>query len=123
MYENILGINADEKAPGYKHIIIRPRPGGGITFAKGELESMYGRIASSWRLEDSRFRLSVAVPANTTATVYIPAASEQDVTERGKPASQAEGVKFLRMENGAAVFEVGSGNYEFASKLPQGAEG
>ena len=123
MYENILGINADEKAPGYKHIIIRPRPGGGITFAKGELESMYGRIASSWRLEDSRFRLSVAVPANTTATVYIPAASEQDVTERGKPASQAEGVKFLRMEDGAAVFEVGSGNYEFASKLPQGAEG
>ena len=55
----------------------------------------------------------MTVPPNTTAEVYVPARSEQSVTEGGGPASKAAGVKFLRMEDGAAVFEVVSGKYEF----------
>jgi alpha-L-rhamnosidase len=39
------------------------------------------------------------------------------VTESGKPASEAKGVKFLRMENKAAVYAVGSGSYQFQSPL------
>ncbi|WP_329280015.1 hypothetical protein [Streptomyces sp. NBC_01451] len=35
------------------------------------------------------------------------------VTEGGGPVGKAKGVRFLRMENGAAVFEVGSGSYRF----------
>jgi alpha-L-rhamnosidase len=50
---------------------------------------------------------------NTTATVYVPAVDQAGITESGKPAAQAEGVKFLRMEKGAAVYEVGSGSYVF----------
>ena len=45
--------------------------------------------------------------------VYVPAADAATVTESGKPASQAEGVRFLRMEKDAAVYEVGSGDYLF----------
>jgi alpha-L-rhamnosidase len=37
------------------------------------------------------------------------------VTEGGKPAGSAEGVKFLRMDGDAAVFEVGAGQYRFQS--------
>jgi alpha-L-rhamnosidase len=61
--------------------------------------------------------MEVTIPANTTATVYVPVASKNadGVTESGKPALKADGVKFLRMENGAAVYEVGAGFYRFGS--------
>ena len=55
--------------------------------------------------------------ANTTATVYVPTADARSVTESGAPAATAAGVKFLRMEGGAAVFEVASGDYHFVSAL------
>jgi alpha-L-rhamnosidase len=63
-------------------------------------------------------KLEVTIPINTTATVYVPAKDADGVTESGKPAAKAAGVKFLRMENRAAVYEVGSGTYHFQSKLP-----
>jgi alpha-L-rhamnosidase len=57
------------------------------------------------------------VPPNATATVFVPAKDAAGVTESGKPAAEAEGVKFLRTENGAAVYAVGSGTYQFQSQL------
>jgi len=55
----------------------------------------------------------VTVPANATATVHVPASSADAVTESGAAASKAEGVSFVGMRDGAAVFEVGAGTYEF----------
>jgi alpha-L-rhamnosidase len=63
------------------------------------------------------FRWKVTIPANTTATVYVPAAGVGSVTENGKPATQARGVSLMTTENGRAVFRVGSGNYSFESRL------
>ena len=64
----------------------------------------------------------VVVPVNTTATVCVPAADPTAVTESGKPASQAEGVKFLQTEGGLADFEVGSGTYKFVSESDRYAQ-
>jgi alpha-L-rhamnosidase len=61
--------------------------------------------------------MDVTIPVNTTATVYVPAKDAAGVTESGKPAAKAEGVKVLQMENDAAVFAVGSGHYHFQSNL------
>jgi alpha-L-rhamnosidase len=112
-YQTLAGINADPAQPGFKHVIIRPQPVGDLTWVKAHHDSPYGRIASSWKREAGNLKLDVTIPANTTATVYVPAKDETGVTESGKPASKADGVKFLRLENGAAVYEVGSGNYKF----------
>jgi alpha-L-rhamnosidase len=73
-------------------------------------------------LDGSKLMLDVTIPANTTATVFVPAKDASAVTESGKPVTKAEGVKFLRMENGAAVYAVGSGTYRFESALPEAAE-
>ena len=62
--------------------------------------------------------LDVTIPANTTATVYLPVADPAGVTEGGRPVTQAEGVKFLRNEGGASLFEVGAGEYRFAMPWP-----
>jgi alpha-L-rhamnosidase len=58
--------------------------------------------------------LTVTIPPNTTATVFVPANDGGSVSEGGKPPGTASGVKFMRMDNGSAVCQVGSGEYRFA---------
>jgi alpha-L-rhamnosidase len=115
LFNTVAGIDTD--GPGYRQVIVRPRPGG-ITSAKASYESINGTIVSDWRLRDGTFTLNVTIPANTTATVYVPAGSAETVTEGGRPATRAETVRFLRMDQGNAVFAIGSGRYQFVSKLP-----
>jgi alpha-L-rhamnosidase len=103
MYRTILGINPDETKPGYKHFTIRPVPGGGLSYAKGIYHSIRGEIKSAWKLDGDTFSLEITVPPNTAATVYVPAGEK---LKGGQP---------VRFENGAAVFEVGSGTYQFVS--------
>jgi alpha-L-rhamnosidase len=63
--------------------------------------------------------MAVTIPANTTATVYVPAQAAEDVTVNGKSVRDAEYVSLLKMEEGQAVLKVGSGNYTFESNRPQ----
>lgn len=116
IYAVIGGIDLDPEQPGYKHIIMRPKPGGGLTHAKAGLHSMYGFIRSEWTLQNQAFDWQITVPANTTATVYVPAKDRSHVTENGQPVKNTKEVTFLRMENGFAVFAVISGSYVFSSQ-------
>jgi len=111
MFENIGGINTD--GPGFKRILIRPRPGGKIRWARVTYRSIRGLIVSDWKIRDNRFELKISIPANTTATVFIPAKDPADIREGGMPADKADGVEFLRLEEGNAVFAVESGDYNF----------
>jgi len=117
LYEDVAGIRADPAQPGFKHILIKPSIGVGLDWVKAHHDSPYGRIVSNWKRESGKLSMDVAIPPNTTATVFVPAKDAASITESGKPAGEAEGVKFLRMENNAAVYAVGSGNYEFQSQL------
>jgi alpha-L-rhamnosidase len=118
-YQGLAGIRPDPAAPGFKHSIIKPAVVGDLTWVKCRHDSPYGRIASNWKREGDKLMLEVAIPANTTATVYVPAKARAGVTESGKPIDKAAGVNFLRMENNAAVYAVGSGKYQFESALPE----
>ena len=117
LYQSVLGIRPDPTGPGFKKFILAPQPdlATGSTSAQGSYDSSYGRIVSDWACENGRFSLQAVVPPNTTATVFVPAKDAGNVTESGKPAVQSEGVKFLRMEANAAIFEVASGRYHFIS--------
>ena len=118
MYNYSLGIQRDENKPGFKHFILQPTPDptGQMTFAKGHYDSMYGRIESGWRVENKSLIYSATVPANATATLYLPTISEKTITESGKAVNAVIGVKFVKYENGKAVFELQSGKYEFKSE-------
>jgi alpha-L-rhamnosidase len=113
MYRVILGINNDDAHPAYEHFVIRPYPGGGLKWARGFYESIRGTIESGWSIAAGKLRVNVKIPANTTATVYVPARDLASVREGVRAASVATGVKFLRIESGAAVFLVQSGSYSF----------
>jgi alpha-L-rhamnosidase len=114
LYRVVAGVDADPERPGFKHILLRPRPGGGLTYAKAAYDSMYGRIVSHWWVKDDRFAWQVTIPPNTTATVYVPASENAQITEGGMAADEAEGMTYLRREAEAAVFEVASGTYDFS---------
>ncbi len=70
MYQHIAGIRAG--APGYKKIVIKPVIGGGLTWAEGDYECPYGRIHCKWALSGDKLEMTVNIPQNTTADVYVP---------------------------------------------------
>jgi alpha-L-rhamnosidase len=115
-YQGLAGIRPDPTAPGFKKIIIKPAVVGDLIWVKCHHDSPYGSIVSNWKKEGDQLTMEVTIPANTTATVYVPAKDASGVTESGSSAMEARGVKFLRRESGAAVYEVASGCYRFCSE-------
>lgn len=113
MYRVVAGLNPDPDAPGYKHAIIHPRPGGGLDHARAEYDSMYGRVASHWKITGGNFELCVRIPANTSASVFLPTATLEQITESGKPVASAEYVQFVSCQNGLTELAVSSGEYHF----------
>lgn len=77
-YEALAGINPDPAKPGFKHIIIRPRPVGDLKWVSAWHRSPYGVIRSSWKREEGKFLLDIEIPANTTATIYLPDGTVQE---------------------------------------------
>jgi alpha-L-rhamnosidase len=114
-YKDLCGIDCDPAGPGFKKIIIKPQHVGDLTWARAGYDSIRGKILSEWQRNGDRLSLTISLPPNTTATVFVPAKSADAVTESGKPAQRAVGVKFLRQANGCAVFAVESGEYVFES--------
>lgn len=113
MVENIGGIR--NNGPAYKKIIIAPQPGGRVDNAQVYYQSIRGKIQTTWKQSGSTLVLEVLIPANTTATVIIPAFAPEDVTESGKPIKEVPGIQFVRMEKNRIVLEVPSGLYNFIS--------
>jgi alpha-L-rhamnosidase len=107
MYSTVGGIELDEANPGYKHFFIRPRPGGGLSSAKATLDSIHGPIASEWKVVNGKLTLSVAIPVNTSATVYLPSNDGIQLDGAAPPAAAADG-----------GYELGSGSYVFTVNAP-----
>ena len=95
------GLEIDEKKPGYKHSVIYPRFGGGLSYLKAKYESIYGTVKSFWEVEGNTTILHVAVPANTTATLCLDGAEE---------VVEADGLEFVKAD-GCMTAEAGSGEY------------
>jgi alpha-L-rhamnosidase len=110
MYEVVAGIDIDFAAPGYRRILIQPQPGGGLTHVKARHATMYGGVATDWQISDNQFRLAVDIPANTSATVRLPKAVLDKVSESGN--SLTESFKGTQVGD-VVVVEIGSGRYLF----------
>jgi alpha-L-rhamnosidase len=112
-YRSLLGINPG--APAFEKVIIHPQPAGRLRFAKGSYNSVRGLVGSSWRIEGRRLKLTVEIPANTSAEIWVPVRGEGNVTESGNPVATVKDIKLLRQEKGYFVYETGSGRYTFES--------
>ena len=113
LYAWVAGIRPGPDEPGFGHMIIDPHPGPGLDWARASVDSLYGRIGCGWKRTGKALDITVDIPANARATVQIPAASVESVSESGGPAAQAPGVTGAAYRNGRAVFDIGSGSYCF----------
>ncbi len=116
MYRHILGINPDEERPGYARFVLRPRPGGSLTWAEGSYESMYGTIAVWWDLSDEQFTYSAVIPSNTSATVVMPTDNPESIRINGKPAARTAQPD-TAVCAGATAFRLPAGTYRFEVNL------
>lgn len=114
MYRSMVGLDTYEDGPGYKHIKIQPHIGGGFTHANASLETYYGKLSSGWKLEADKTLMDVEIPANTTATVFIPASSAAAITEAGGTLPVLQNAK--TPVKGYVELELGSGIYHFSIK-------
>lgn len=112
MYRAILGINQAEGSVAWKNIILRPRVGGGMTWARGSYHSINGPIESAWKLSGSSFEMTFRIPPGCSAEVHVPANLDVTLTDlddrdlAGSPAIHALGVR-----GDSTLFAVPSGSY------------
>lgn len=101
LYRVVLGIEADENEPGYRHAILSPQTGEAFTYAQGSFKSVYGEIKVHWEKADGRTRLFIQVPVNTRATVIL---------EEGATDVKSRELTFVR-KDGRYRAECGSGSW------------
>jgi len=116
MYRTLAGLDTDESAPGYKRLLVKPHAGGGLTHATASLETNYGKAASGWRIDGDSLEVTVTVPANTGATILLPAASADGVAEGGQPLRSSPDIRLTGIAQGRLRVETGSGTYRFRMK-------
>ena len=113
--QGLAGIRPDPENPGFQNAIIQPAFLEELEFVNGSHDSLYGRIESNWKREGDTIIMTLKIPANSSATVYVPAKAASDVTVNGEAVTQADHVTFLKMENNRAVLKVSSGDYTIRS--------
>jgi alpha-L-rhamnosidase len=102
-YQYLAGI----RPPGETRLfVVRPYMPSALSFVRASIETMYGRVASSWRRTAGGLSLEVTVPVNTTARVEVPVSEGQTVVA-------PKGARRLGDAEGRTVFEVGSGRHRF----------
>ena len=111
-YRSLLGINTLE--PGFEKFIIKPQPAGDLSFARGSYQSIQGKIGVEWKIVEDKFILSIEVPVNTSAKIFIPSSSGI-VTESGKEID-SDAVSDHGFRNGYITLSIGSGKYQFETR-------
>ncbi|MEU4489066.1 family 78 glycoside hydrolase catalytic domain [Streptomyces purpurascens] len=121
MYTHMAGIARDPDSPGFKHFLLQPHldPTGRITRVAGSYESPYGEISSAWEVVEAGRALAyeAVVPANSEATLRLPAASADAVREGRTPLARVPGVRFLGFEDGVCGYRLPSDRYRLTVAL------
>ncbi len=117
MYRGIAGIDTYASFPGYKKISIMPHPGGNFSYVNADLETNYGLVSSHWKINGNQFVLDIDIPANTSASIYLPTSNASSIMESGKTITGKNGMQLKGMEGIYQVLELGSGKYHFTSDL------
>ena len=108
-YTGLGGIKQEEHSVAFQNIIIRPEIIGDITWVKSSYQSPYGLIRSDWKKENNILEMKVEIPANTSATIYLPTNQEGSVTENGKKTTvskTADSKYFCKVGSGSYIFRM-----------------
>ena len=110
LYRTVAGIDLDPEQPGFAHVVVRPQPGGGLTWARATYAGVRGEIASGWELDGGTLTLRVTIPPGSTATIAVPTSDPDAVMEGDGPAASAAGLSpFSREARRGGIYGGGGG--------------
>lgn len=116
-YRYLAGIKLGHDDNGEVWIEISPSVVDALDNAGATYDSLYGTVASSWRRDGADIVFDIEIPANCNATVRLPlSVAGAVITESGKDAARAKGVRQVSRSANEAAFEIGSGKYLFKVK-------
>jgi alpha-L-rhamnosidase len=112
LFRRMAGI--DTRTPGFEQIVIRPVVDPRVKEGGGNYDSVMGLISTNW-IQDTAgtFTLDVTIPANTLATVHVPASPKSKVTESRRDVTRRDDMRIASRLDHEVVIEVGSGSYRF----------
>lgn len=116
LFSGLGGIRQRENSFGFKHIVIHPEPVGDIREARTTYQSPYGLIVSDWKDNNNEFTIRVEVPANSRASVYLPSANTEYITESGIKLKDVASINFRTEGDKCTIVTIGSGTYHFKVK-------
>lgn len=116
MYRQMVGLDTYEDGVGYKHSKVQPHIGGSFTHAAASLQTYYGKLSSGWKIQGDDILFDVTIPANTTASVFIPTKAASKVSENGAALSAVAGLQVIGQKEEYLETKLGSGEYHFIIK-------
>ena len=116
MYRQMVGLDTYEDGVGYKHSKVQPHIGGSFTHAAASLQTYYGKLSSGWKIQGDDILFDVTIPANTTASVFIPTKAASKVSENGAALSAVVGLQVIGQKEEYLETKLGSGEYHFIIK-------
>lgn len=75
LFGRMCGINV----AGENKFLLTPCPGGSVTFASAEYDSVYGKVKCGWKKDGNGYVYEISVPANTVATVKLPDGTTEEI--------------------------------------------
>lgn len=117
LYGDLVGIRPDPLGTAFSRIIVHPTPVPDVTWAKASYNSVRGRIQTAWSTKGDRFHLEVLIPANTTATVYMPSKSEGTIRITNPASRSFTMMVGQRKQDGYEIVLLPSGRFVLDSLL------
>lgn len=112
-YYSLAGIRQTPGMHGFKEIVIKPDLVKGLSYVSASCRTVQGRIISEWKRNGKGYIISITIPANTTARVYLPVKDADAVTEGGKGIKGRRDMDVETTAEGEIVVKVGGGTYVF----------
>jgi alpha-L-rhamnosidase len=118
LYRGVAGLDQAPGSVAWADLAFRPRPGGNLTRASAEYDSVRGLVGSGWRIDGEEFRFEVLVPPGAGATVTVPTSQPDRVRESDEPVENTEGIRDVEFGDGELRCRVGPGRYIFTAPRP-----
>ena len=87
VYRHVAGIAPDRARPGYRHVLLAPKPARGIDWANAAIETSYGHAAIGWRLDGDALTVDVELPFGTSGEFTAPVTAASVVSVDGQRAN------------------------------------
>jgi alpha-L-rhamnosidase len=123
LFGRVAGIDQTAGSVAYQELLLRPLPGGRLTWARAEQETARGRVACGWAITDGRITVDVTVPPGSTAVLEIPTAEPQSVREGDAPVTDQPGILWAQPSSAGATLRLASGSYTFSATFGASASG